>query len=213
VTLSPPSSHTVTTADISSGAAVDGTVLTADGAGGSAFEAASGGLVVLSDQTLVLGAAVIDTGAGGIAQTATNLVVRMLLRTNQAAEFSTVLIRLNNSSAAIYDESLIQNINATVTGTPLVGQTSWFITTTSANSLASVFTAVYLDLPFYTATTAFKAADFMWGAGGDDAAETFLGFAGGDFRSTAAITRMAVLPQAGGVEFLAGSRLQVLGSI
>lgn len=211
MTLSPPSSVGLNGVTISDAPSA-GEVLTADSATAASWQAASGGLAVLFNSTLGADAAIIDSGAGGVAGTSTSLVVRMLLRTDEVAATSSALIRVNGDSGGNYDRSTVDLINATLTGAPTSGATSWPVRCAGASSLATIASPVVMVIPFYTATTFLKTCVINVGAGGDTATEMFAQYIIGSYRTVSAITRISVAP-GGGTVLLAGSRLQVLGSV
>jgi hypothetical protein len=209
VTFAPPNSHGVTAALISSDPAAVGTVLTADNEGGAAFEAAGGGPSALFDSTLGSNQAAIDTGAGGIAQTADHLLVVMLLRTTEGVVPGAALLTFNADVGANYDRQTARIVNTSLSGTIALAGTSVLIGALGASAQAGAFSAITLQIPCYRQTTAHKSFHWQTELVEDTATVTRTEFGGGRWRSTAAITRLAITGSNGNL--VAGSRVSVYG--
>ena len=87
--------------------------------------AGGGGITSLFHQTLLADAASIDTGANGIAQTATTLIVRGIVRTTQAIGISTVSVTINGNTGANYDKEFLQGVDASASAGNNIAQTAW----------------------------------------------------------------------------------------
>lgn len=154
-------------------------------------------------------AASIDTGANGIASGYIVLHVYMLLRTDSAVVGSSVLVTLNNDGGANYDLVFVQDLNAAVTGSNSLAQTSWNISCFGANALANTPTAVELIIPAYTDTTFNKQGTLIAGQVEDTAADARLKVYGVNYRSTAAISRLTVTGNSNNL--VAGCRVVIFG--
>ena len=82
-----------------------GTNLSLSGATLNAAGGSASGLVSLFDSTLSVDTATIDTGAGGIASGHGALIILLYLRTDEAVNFSTFTMTLNNDASAVYDRA------------------------------------------------------------------------------------------------------------
>lgn len=171
----------------------------------------SSGLVSLFDSTLGADSATIDTGAGGIAAGHVALLVCIIARTADAGANASLRVRLNNDSGANYDDSAVYNVNATPNGRTDLAQTGWSTTTHGDGGSAGYPGVWRLDIPGYDQTTFWKVAT-MLAMTMDATAGNNVDIAMGlGWRSTAAISRMAVTA-ASGANLKAGSRLLVYGT-
>jgi hypothetical protein len=165
--------------------------------------------LVLFDQTLGGDAASIDTGANGIAQTAIGLLVHIVARTTQAVALSTVTMRLNGDSSAVYDRSEYHVTNATVSGSNTLAQTQWVMQCAGASIQAGSFTTISLVLPGYAGTVAHKAGIGNGMVSDSAAANNLTETRSLRWRNTAAVNQFTLA--AGGGNLLAGSRLTIFG--
>jgi hypothetical protein len=169
-----------------------------------------GGLTPLFDQTLAAAAAAIDTGAGGIAGTASHLRVVALVRTTQAVVASTVLLTLNNDTGNNYDRVRTETINATVNGATTVAAANVAVSCAGASvGNASLFTPIIFEIPCYVQTAAHKSGVFSSGIPDSTAANARADNGSFLWRNTAAISRLALT--AGSGNLAAGSRVTVYG--
>lgn len=163
----------------------------------------------LFSSTLGAGAASIDTGANGIAQTADTLVIWILSRTDVVAVASGILITLNNDDTAVYDFTRIRNLNATVTGATSLAQVSWALNSFGASALANAATVTKITIPGYRGTTFLKQGEFTQAQVEDTDADARYESGSLQYRSTAAISRMKVAGNGGNL--VTGSRLLIVG--
>jgi len=175
--------------------------------------AGAGGLVTLYDSGyLGSDAASIDTGAGGIAAGHGNLIVTLYLRATDAPVIQNILIRFNNDSGANYNESRVQANNANPVTTTAIAQTAGLLgAVPAAGATANAFGAATVHIPAYDQTTNHKAALCDAMAIDSAVADMSQSWVGVQWKSTAAISRMAVFSQAGG-NIKAGSRMMVMGT-
>lgn len=172
----------------------------------------SGGLTLLFDQELTVAAATIDTGANGIAQTGKHLYFEIYARSANAVNGDSLGLRFNNDSAANYDDAYMRNSSGAVSAASDQGQTSAFV----AQITGSLVTANYFgtghgNVMSYAETTAgFKSGNCMTGFARDNVnvQQITIQYL---WRSTAAITRMAIFLQGGG-NMVIGSRLTIYGT-
>ena len=161
-----------------------------------------------------------NTASGAIAswdvtsipQTYNNLELVLYARGDGAASNITVSVRFNNDSAANYDNQSIQGNQAATQATGVEAGTSAGVADIPGSTAPATHSGLTLiDIPSYTATTFFKNGTSRGGSR-CVAASTFLSqdrFI--QWRSTAAINRITVLPSSG--NFITGSRFSIYGVI
>lgn len=172
-------------------------------------EAAGGVGAILFDSTLGADTTTIDTGAGGIAAGYNVIEVFILSRTSEVIDVALINVTVNNDGSAIYDRQILQGANVTAAAGITVAGTSWQISTAGDSQQAGACGVARLTIPGYTQTTFHKAAEFNSGTNDDTAANNRAVFGALRWRSTAAITRMAVAAASGNLR--AGSRLLIYG--
>lgn len=168
------------------------------------------GLVQLFDSTLSVAAAAIDTGAGGIAAGSSDLLIRVLARTTQAALSSSLALTFNNDTGTNYEIIRMTAANGGAVSTGSAGaQTAITLTAPGASAAANLPSTVVCFVPSYTQTTFYKSVQTMGGwlditnvGGAVDVREY-------NWKNTAAITRAALT--AGSGNLVAGSRLTIWG--
>lgn len=177
------------------------------------YESAGGGGsgigALLFDSTLGADTSSIDSGAGGFSTSYKVLRVYFTGRTDVANTLSTLLIRVNNDSGANYDSENDILINATRSDTPLAAQTSWNAYAAGGNSDANRAGSFVLEIPHYADTTFYKTGIITNGSSPATAAQTAVRVEHCTWRSTTAITRLAVSLASGNLK--AGSRLTIFG--
>jgi hypothetical protein len=180
--------------------------------GGQAQSGGAGGITSIFDSTLAAAAANFDITA--IPATYRHLRLELYLRSDQAANLSTLQLRFNNDSGNNYSsESTVANA-ATVAGVEAIAGASARIgRCPGATAPASSFAAVALDIPHYAGATGHKA-----GTAQASSRETTA--SGGMiletdaivwFATPAAINRITVFPQAPANNFVIGSRATLYG--
>lgn len=155
--------------------------------------------------------AIASWDVSGIAQTYSHLQILLSGRSDEAAIPSEIFVRLNNDSGANYDSQLHQGNNATTTVNANVGSTGFRdLYVAGALASANVFNACEILLLNY-AGAGFKTGVGSLGLiGTPGTAATYRVYKHSFlWRSTAAITRVTVLPISG--NFVAGSRLSIYG--
>jgi hypothetical protein len=193
----------------------NGQVLTADSTQTTGVKwaavTATGGMTKLFDSTLAVDTATIDTGASGIAAGYAALIVFLYGRTDDSgANNASIYIRFNNDSASHY---VYESVTANLTSVTASGFTDPGLTCTVAGGAltTNVFGAMRMEIPNYDNTVGYKVASWQSGIN-DSATGNRMSIAHtGTWNSTAAISRLAVLPVTGGAKFKAGSRLTIFG--
>lgn len=183
----------------------------ATGAGGATGATGPAGSVKLFDTTLAVDTATIDTDPTSLAGYAT-LEIQIYSRTDEATVSSTFNMTVNNDSSAIYDRAFVNMTNATVTGNNSLTQTSWIFGTLGASATAGAVGIHVLTMPNYAGTTFWKMMMLLAGRlNGTDATTANALFQTYGYRSTSAITRIAITPTTAGKKFKAGTRMVIFG--
>jgi hypothetical protein len=170
----------------------------------------SGAMTLITNTVLGVAAASFDFQ--NIVGTFNHLRLLTQLRDDSAGTgIAGALLRFNNDSGANYNIVQMQNVNATVTGTNTLANTSGAgPVQTNGGATASYFGIGTIDIPFYAKTTAFKAAIVGMGSVEAVAANTIEKHCSSVWKNTAAITRVTILPGAGS-NFVAGSAVSLYG--
>ena len=171
---------------------------------------AGASLTKLFDSTLGSAQASIDTGAILPASCA-QLHIVLAGRGDTALGSTAILLRFNNDSGANYNYQIIAANNTALVAN--AGAATGFVSPGSvpaASAPASVFGSTEIWVPNYAGTTGYKSYNSIsYFETADTAAGQNLNQSGGIWKSTAAITRVALLLAAG--NFAAGSRMTVYG--
>ena len=172
-----------------------------------------GGAMTLLSST-VLGASATSFDFQNIAGTFSHLWIVCYLRGDGAFVGNSARLRFNNDSAANYDTEQTQGVGTAATAsTGTAAATSLFISElTGANATANEFTVASAFIPQYAGTTGLKAVVLTSGAVGTQGtlSEYANDVASGSWRSTAAITRVTIIPGSG-TNFVAGSAVTLYG--
>jgi hypothetical protein len=129
--------------------------------------------------------------------------------TNSAAV--TVGMRFNNDTGTNYDNQIFAANGSSIAGNALAGSTSNRVGTAAGTGSGTSRTGWgTIDIINYAATTWFKTYRAAGGRSEDTAGEQHLGDASGTWRSTSAITRVTLIPDAGST-FEIGSRATLYG--
>jgi hypothetical protein len=170
---------------------------------------AGAGMQLLYSQVLASPQASIDTGTGGVAQTATHLWIKMLLISTTAAAATIANVTVNNDSGANYDlqRAAAQNVSSVFASS--LAQTSWQLNIHGAAGSTGYASDVDFWINNYTGTTYWKTGHGFDGIMDATAANLNLVRRHIGYRSTSAITRLAVTAAAGNLA--AGSGMWIYG--
>lgn len=167
------------------------------------------GMRRLYDSTLGSDTAAIDTGANGISQGHSHLLVLMLLRTTEAIVGSSATVQVNNDSGSNYDLQRTTVSNTTVTGGITLAGSSWTFGVAGANAQTGSVSPILIVIPSYTQTTFHKNGLAWRSVLEDTAADGVYQSIAIRWRSTTAVSRLAVT--AGSGNLLTGSRMSIYG--
>lgn len=192
----------------------DGQVLTADSTQttGAKWAAAGGtpGMTKLYDSTVTgSDAATIDTGAGGIAGGYAVLEAYLYGRTDDSNVFGEWYWRFNNDSAAHYDWQRLYGSGTSIVGSQVFADTGLDFLIEGGSAVANYFSSCHMTVPSYDNTVGYKIATITDGY--IDSGNTRAEIRRGAWRSTAAITRIAVVPLNAGQKLKVGSRMTIFG--
>lgn len=187
-----------------------GQVIVATSGTAAAWQNGGGALLfsqVRADNT----ATAIDTGANGIAGGYNVLEIFIFGRTDEAGLVrSTINVTLNNDGSAIYDRQYLDVTTATVSGTGVHAAASWQVLLAGASAASGVAGIANFVIPAYAGTTLNKHGTVLTGVADSSTSSQWTPATVG-YRSTTAISRLAVAPATGGVHLLAGTAVYIYG--
>ena len=160
----------------------------------------------------VLGADAASFSFTSIPGTYNHLVLRFVLRQTAAGVSNRQLhLRFNNDSSSIYDtQQLVGNNSSASAAAFSAASVAILGYTPAATATANYASAGVIEIPGYALTTFFKHGTCQTGQDTNGAAANFRSDATSFvWRSTAAITRIDLLPQSD--NFLAGSAVYLYG--
>ena len=135
------------------------------------------------------------------------LEVFIYARTDETAVQSNIGVTFNNDATGVYDNERL--IGTTVaSGTANANQTLVIMTVNGASATASAFGSGDLIVPNYGGTVGHKAGR-VTSTGVSSTATQVVTVTGFTYRSTTAISRLAVAPQAGGKKLKVGTQLLI----
>lgn len=177
--------------------------------GGGGGGGGSGALARLFDSTVTGSAAAsIDTGANGVPQATSHLLIICYLRGDTAATAVAANLTFNGDTAAHYGQQNLGANTTSVSASFTANTANVGASVPAASATANKFGVVEWLIPAYVQTTGHKAMAVTAGFA-DPTGSQFAGLRGGDWQSTAAITRVAITPAAG--NFVIGSRMTIYG--
>jgi hypothetical protein len=197
--------------DLADGGAIlasDQFVIARAGANYKIAGAAILGALKVFDSTLGADTASIDTGAGGIPAGYSAIEIMLMLRTDEAAAISNANLRLNNDSGANYDTEDDSANGSTAAAAHSAGLTSILAIVHGAGGSASYPGMASVVIPAYDQTTFFKTGLLTETAHDATLGNNWTVVKGFTWKSTSAITRVAV-SAAGTAKLKAGSRMLI----
>lgn len=160
--------------------------------------------------TTILGSSATSVAFTSIPSTYKHLQIRASARTDRALGVDSFTLRLNSDSANNYYSHLLFGNGSAVTATSLGANNIIYAgRTTDSSNTANAFAQNLVDILDYALTTKNKTIRSLFGAdtvGG----YPWQGIHSGVWNSTAAITRIDVLPGVG-PNFVTGSRFSLYG--
>lgn len=166
--------------------------------------------VKLFDSILGSDAPSIDTGAGGIAAGYGCLLIDIVVRTDAVGALVQVNVRVNNDSGNNYDRQYIAGLSATAQAQTGLAETAWQPIMHGSGGTANYPGFASLVIPSYDKTTFFKVGSMTEAVVDGTAANEGSVLRAIGWRSTAAISRLAVSAQSGNLK--TGSRLLIYGT-
>lgn len=169
----------------------------------------AGAVTMLFDSTA--GGAVASFDITPIAGTYKHLRLVAQLRGDTAATTVGVRLRVNNDSGANYDDQFLAGINATASSGGANGGTSSSLgDVPAASATAGLAGALTLEVPNYAGTTfSTTFVSTTNGFNSQAAAGRNVEVSSGVWRTTSAVTRLTIFPNAG--NWVAGSRCTLYG--
>lgn len=164
---------------------------------------------LIFESTLGGAASAIDSGAGSIPGTYNVLEVWIIARTTEAVDISSVNVIFNNDSGSNYDRQTVRGSNTTASATQTLAAAAINLGCAGANQHANAPGVIRLTIPGYADTTFHKVGEASVSIPDDTAANNRSEMNSCRWRSTAAITRIAVTANSGNL--IAGSQLLVFG--
>lgn len=125
------------------------------------------------------------------------LEIWVVARTDEAVVRSSAKITFNNDTGSNYDVEQFRALSTSVVGAGSAAAASISIELPGASATASHPSTVRGTIPTYAGTTFFKVLEILTGYGQATAAADFASLYVGAWRSTAAITRLAVTAPTG----------------
>ncbi len=153
----------------------------------------------------------VDTPAAG-SNDFTNgdlLEVFMYARTDDAVIFSDLSVTFNNDGSAIYDRQRLRANNTTTASATEIGGTGVHASVAGANAGANRFSAVDMKIPNYLGTVGYKTGSFTGENADQTAANDLYDLIGFTYRSTSAISRIAVASAVAGKKLKVGTQLLI----
>lgn len=172
-------------------------------------QAGTGAMQVVAESTLSAAAASIDLQ--NLDQRYGSLLLVATLRGDTAAEQIETQIRFNGDATAVYNSEIMSAAAAAVTSAEVLAAAQARIANTvAATALANMFGGLVALIPDYTLTDRFKTVFSLGGSPVSNATtKTIVHSTFAVWRSTAAINRITLLPNAG--NYIIGSHVRVYG--
>lgn len=171
-----------------------------------------GGVSRLYTTTLGADAASIDTGANGIAGSATHLHIVCAIRSARAANtFDTLRFQFNADTGTNYNSTLLFGQGTAASSSFDAAGVGVYAECPAATAPAGWFGAIVIAIPQYTSTTPRKQCvvqfDYVKALSSGNVISATLN---GTWNSTAAITRLTIV-SGNSANILAGSQISIYG--
>jgi hypothetical protein len=157
----------------------------------------------------------IDTGVD-VAQAGANdwtngdlLEVFLSVRTDEAVVPSQVNVVLNNDTGNNYDVVRVQGLNGATATSSSLARANFFFDGAGASAPANAFATAEFKIPNYTGTTGLKAGNMSHCLPSQAALTMEQDSWALGYRSTSALTRLAVSVNTGGAKLKVGSQLLI----
>jgi hypothetical protein len=167
-------------------------------------------LTVLFDSTLGANAASIDTGANGIAQTTSHLIILYTARTTEAVVVSTANMTINGDTAANYDRQTLRARSNVSSSGAVAAATSISLNVPGSSVAAGHFAGAFMFIPAYRQTVTDKMIVEAGGWADTNIANGEAHINTGIWRNTVAVNQLTLT--AGSGNLVTGSRLTIYGS-
>ncbi len=157
----------------------------------------------------------VDTPDAGIAGTSAFATTYRVLeiwiygRTDESVVTAGCNINFNNDTATNYAQQQVRNVNTTVSGTESGGRGNLQVVMPGASDTANYFGAARLTFQNYGGSVGYKAGEGTYSASDGSDTSAIVALAGMLYKSTSAITRLAITPTTGGQKFKVGTRLMI----
>lgn len=172
----------------------------------------AGGLVTLFDSTLAAPAAVIDTGAGGVAAGHGHLLIFIVARSATASFLDSLRMKFNNDATNIYDFLWTRNNGGTIASLSVFADAAVSVgQVPGASAAANIAGPVDVRIPSYDQTTFYKVGNFQSGPAEATLANSNAVSGSFEYKSTTAISRIEIHLNSG-ANFATGTRLMVCGT-
>lgn len=131
------------------------------------------------------------------------------MRTDEVIVQSNINMTLNNDSSSIYDRLLLQTVNTTTTATQALAAAFWTLLGAGASCASGVFAVSEMRIPNYRSTVGNKHAVEHAGLADSTAANIRQMHFTRGYRSTSAISRVAITPATSGKKFKVGTQILI----
>jgi hypothetical protein len=173
-------------------------------------DAHSAGSALLFSSVLGADAASIDTGASALSGSYNVLEIFIFSRTADAAAGGTLLLTFNGSTGG-YTRNLIQVVNATVTGSSVIGQSAIALDTHGNTGLAGAYGTAAVVIEAYAGSSAQKTATIHTIRPDSTAANQASTVGGGSWASSGAAINQVEIAVSGGANLKAGTAIYIYG--
>ncbi len=137
------------------------------------------------------------------------LEVYLFVRTDETATASQINVTVNNDTSSIYDVVRIQGINATIATASSIARANFFFDGMGASGPSNAFATAEFLFPNYAGTVGLKGGTLKHSLPTQSGTTATLDLWSLGYRSTSAITRLAVVVNTAGKKLKVGSQLLI----